>query len=75
MNEQAGPRYTTFEAAAHRAGHLLWPPLRQTDPTFWPREAVQRLWERVEALSKSPKWPTAVAQPRPTGAASEREEL
>ena len=36
--------------AAHRAGHLLWQPLRQNDPMSWSQSAVDTLWAKVATL-------------------------
>ena len=62
LSEPPGPRFTSLDAAAHRAGHLLWQPLRPYDPMLWPAEVAERLWTRVELLASiNSTWPKATA--------------
>ena len=62
LSEPPGPRLTSLDAAAHRAGHLLWQPLRPYDPMLWPAEVAERLWTRVELLASiNSTWPKATA--------------
>jgi len=45
-----GGSASTLDAAAHRAGSLLWrDDLRGNDPMLWPADAVERLWKNVAA--------------------------
>ena len=57
LGESPGPRASSLDAAAHRAGHLLWPPLRSNDPMLWPNEHVHTLWGHVEGLLPGAPWP------------------
>lgn len=77
LGEQIGPRASSMDSAAHRAGHLLWPPLRPNDPFNWPMAAVERLWSRVEKLASIEPWPTGaepVGAATPTGGGAKKKE-
>ena len=50
VGESSSPRGTSLDAAAHRLGHLLWPPPRRTDPILWADEAVAKLWKKLAEL-------------------------
>jgi len=75
LGEQMGPRATSFDAAAHRVGHLLWPSLRPSDPMHWPVQAVEQLWRRVETLAAIEPWPSAPGTTGKSGGARPRDEL
>jgi len=42
-----GPSATSLEAAAHRAGHLLWQDVRRGDPMLWSEAEAERLWTQT----------------------------
>jgi NAD(P)-dependent dehydrogenase (short-subunit alcohol dehydrogenase family) len=76
LSEPPGPRLTSLDAAAHRAGHLLWQPLRPYDPMLWPAEVAERLWTRVELLASiNSTWPKATAKAAARGGGGKHDEL
>jgi NAD(P)-dependent dehydrogenase (short-subunit alcohol dehydrogenase family) len=68
VSESPGPRFSSLDAAAHRASHLMWPPLRDHDPMRWPDASVEQLWSRATELVRS-----SLPKESPTGAASHEE--